>query len=117
MSILDADLQHLLPPKILLLSKIIGIEDTLMLVEHHGNKYIYIPFSPTDNISFLSKKAQDLLCENYGGTFLAIPKCLSFKNAKRNAEIKRRRSCGEKIVKLAADYAVTYRWIHNIINE
>jgi hypothetical protein len=111
------DLQRLLPPKIKSLCKLIGYEEAIKLVDCYPNKRLYIPCKPTDSIGFLSPTAQDLLCENYGGTVLVIPKCASFRNAKRNQEIQDKHKNGEKITRLAQEYAMSYKWMYLIINE
>lgn len=111
------DLQRFLPIKLRIISRLIGLEETLKLVEHYANSRLYIPFKSTPKIDFLSVEAQHLLCRDYGGTTLVIPKCQTLKNFIRDKEITEKISNGAKVTHLAHEYGLTSRWVHRIIND
>ncbi|ALG67880.1 Mor transcription activator family protein [Beggiatoa leptomitoformis] len=110
------ELQKLLPPKMWQLSMVIGLEDTLELINRYANQRLYIPTKNTGKFAFLSEDAQAKLRIRYGGTLIDVPQCKTLKNAIRDKEIKERRINGAIVVRLSHEYGVTRQWIHKIIN-
>lgn len=96
------------------LANIIGLADTLKLVDHYKGTSMWVPaeFKP-DHIlcKIIGAESFIKLTKSYGGEALEIPKCEDALRAVRNEKI---RLSDKSQSQLAREWDVTVRWIREL---
>jgi hypothetical protein len=113
----------LLPPRLQIIVRAIGLPATMLLVEHFGGLRIYIPANPTPDhpyaelIGFdnLVRLGRQFSIDGIGDRFL-LPRALRALNAVRNAKICADYRDGASARTLAAEHRMTQRHVERIVS-
>jgi Mor family transcriptional regulator len=114
------DDRQYLSPFLTELQDVIGLKNTLALVEQWGGVPLYIPESIPDNhriAKLIGKDAADALARYCGRERINIPLARDYKRAQRNAEIYNRHKAGESANDLAIQYGLGARQMWEVIGE
>lgn len=107
LSLINPDL---LPPQARQLVKLIGMGDTLKLLRHCGGIPTYVAEDPARSKlrGVISDQSLALLCKEYPGSIIDLPKADKMATQIRNHIIVTSTESGRK---LAKRFDLTYRWI------
>lgn len=88
---LDAKLANMVPDTVYEIANLIGLENTLLLIEKFGGVYLEIPKKLNSMrakwlIDTVGTQATKVLLKNYGGGFVYIPKCHALLTELRNRQ-------------------------------
>lgn len=139
MAVFDAsdypDIAHLLPGSVLALITVIGIDATLMLIDHYGGTTFPVALGKTVTgkatravlAEIIGEEAADRLCHAYGAQGkLWVPKCegltLELRNRRIRATFDRHTIGGgmtaaDSVREIARRYHLTDRHIWRILKE
>jgi Mor family transcriptional regulator len=109
-----------LPPLIQDLIRIMGLDDTLALVEQYGGCVVHVPVNEAAIeghylSSTISTKGLKALIAEYQGEDINTPKAYRAILAARNTRLKQDRQRGMTIRQLAQRYQLTERRIYDIV--
>ncbi|WP_159064871.1 Mor transcription activator family protein [Thaumasiovibrio subtropicus] len=109
----------ILPPKIQILTRLIGLEEVYSLVVHFGGKEVYIPKDPSNTtlINKISKSSIEELSREFGGTYLSLPTHQKFYLQDRNRNIYNDLCEGYSRSAVAEKYNLGVRQVANIKKE
>lgn len=105
------------PPLLRMLTKLIGIEDTIKLTSNWGGRVLTVPTAKTGTsylYKILSHESADKLISEYGGDSFDCPKPDKIFMQIRNKKIRQQRNQGTTIAQLTSDFNLTRRHISNI---
>ncbi|MGL5007997.1 MAG: Mor transcription activator family protein [Plesiomonas sp.] len=98
------------------LIELLGLSEAYDFICQFGGQVKYIAKNPerTALKKTVKKESLDILCSNFGGITLEIPKREHFDRQIRNWEIKEASECGASRSELAIKYNLSIRHIGNI---
>jgi len=111
------DLIEQLPGELRRMAELIGLPAALRLAEARGGRRLYFPYGvdPEHNlVQLIGQEAADILCREYAGERLEIPRALGYAQAVRNAHIRQSRAKGISQSALAGEHRLSERHIRNI---
>ncbi len=116
----DIDLElideSLLPPQIRMIARVIGLPETLRLIDARGGNRVRIPMRPERCQvlrEVLSQSALAALAEAFGGKCLELPKKDKFILQIRNHAIRNARQ-QQTVSQIAREYNLTRRHVFNL---
>ncbi len=102
------------------LQRVIGMANTLKLVEHWGGVNLYVPAAMPRNhriARVIGEEAAELLSRHFGLERIIVPLAHSYKTALRDAEIYRQHKAGEPAPALARKHGLTVRSVWKILKR
>jgi Mor family transcriptional regulator len=114
------DDRQYLSPFLAELQEVIGLNNTLALVERWGGVQLYVPESIPDNhkiAQLIGKDSAEALARYCGRERLNIPLARDYKRARRNAEIYNRHKAGESVNDLALEYGIGARQLWEVLGK
>jgi hypothetical protein len=110
--------EQLLPESMQLLAEVIGLPDTLRLIELRGGLRVSVPKDPADTSAWLygklSGEAWALIVKQYGGEVIEVPICQAALKAVRDVAIAHELERGTGTARLAEQYKLTERGVRYI---
>lgn len=115
---IDLDLidASLLPPQMRMIARVIGLAETVRLIEARGGNRMYVPLQPARCQALrdvLSPGALTALCESFGGKRLELPKNDKVIQQIRNIAIRAARR-HKTVPQVAKEFGLTRRHIFNL---
>lgn len=114
---------ELLPPRLQVFVRTIGLPATMLMVEHFGGMRIYIPATPSPDHPYADLIGWDnfaRLCREIGidgtGDRFLLPRAQRALNAVRNAQICADYRGGKSARTLASEHRLTERHIERIVS-
>lgn len=105
-----------LPKLIQEFANVIGLESTLRVVQRHGGRRLWVPSKPNEHlVQLIGDEAAQMLCDQFGGEFLPIPRCVELIRLRRDLDIHAKRQAHTSIAELAGEYKMTERAICMIL--
>ncbi len=114
------DDRQYLSPFLQELQRVIGLGNTLKLVERWGGVQLYVPGTIPDNhriVEEIGRKAAGALAQYCGRERLNIPLARDYNRALRNSEIYRRHKAGKSVNELALEYGISSRQLWAILGQ
>jgi len=99
------------------IAELIGLPLALRLVEARGGRRFYFPYGVAPEhalVQLIGQEAAEILCREYPGERLEIPRATNYHRAVRNAHIHQSLAKGVSQSALAGDHGLTERQIRNI---
>jgi hypothetical protein len=114
------DDRQYLSPLLVELQSVIGLDNTLKLVERWGGVMLYVPQDIPENhkiAQLIGKTSADALARYCGLERLNIPLARDYRRALRNAEMYTRHKEGESVNELAREYGISARQLWEILSQ
>lgn len=114
------DDRQYLSPLLVELQEVIGLDNTLKIVERWGGVKLYVPQDIPGNhkiAQLIGKEAADALARYCGLERLNIPLARDYRRAMRNNEIYTRHKAGESVNDLALEYGISARQLWEILSQ
>lgn len=108
----------LLSPLLLELEGLIGLDNTLKLVDRWGGVQLYVPETMDENhaiVKLIGMKAAEELATYYGRERLNIPLARNYHRARRNRDLWLRHKAGESASQLALSFEISLRQVWEIL--
>lgn len=111
-----------LPPKIQEIKRRCGADVAVALLEHCGNRRVYVPMRRNlpvvdheNPLIALERGLVERLARQYPANYIHVPCAFHALLALRNEEIARQHRAGRDVEDIAGDFGVTPRWIWHIV--
>lgn len=113
-------LREYLPPKLLEIADVVGLEAAIRLAEHWPGIRLFVPqrMHLEHPIALaIGVRSAECLSATYGGETVCVPKAQRYLRAIRNAEIVRRYQAGESAAALAREYGIHENHIYALVAQ